>query len=569
MIEFVALIGLEAHAGAYAIMRDAARAEGWQITEMEPCGWIAVRNAGVQRVALESGQAFIVGDTVQMRRLGEERFENEEALCRMLACEGWGRYVVLFLGNDGALSGVFRDPSGAVDCARAQSGRCWIVASQTPDWLVDATNDHPPICWTTVAQVLRDPVLLSSADMLSSWRTVTPGVLHLTGGATRIIWSPSLAARRGRPANEAGLRAVVDATVRDMTRARTSILTEVSGGLDSAIMATALKASGFGGEVIWLNTSGPFAESDERRYARAVVEAMDESLTEVLRTSEDMAAGLAFDHPRTLRPSLNRMDATYDALQAELCDRHDVDAVLTGKGGDVAFFQTATSAILSDQIRDQGPGALFSRTAPVLARRLRRSAWRVLKAGWAGSTSAERPAPPSNLLLSGEVENAPRAVHPWLADLTGLGPGKRQQILGFASNLGLHSPSQRTRRVDLLHPALSQPVMEAVLATPTYQLTRGGHDRLLARNAFADRLPTILLQRRSKAELSGYYGRVLAANLNQLRPHLLEGRLAGQGLINRDQVEAALRVEHLIWQGGYGELMVLALVESWLQAWKR
>lgn len=111
--------------------------------------------------------------------------------------------------------------------------------------------------------------------------------------------------------------------------------------------------------------------------------------------------------------------------------------------------------------------------------------------------------------------------------------------------------------------------MEAVLATPTYQLTKGGHDRLLARDAFADRLPTILLQRRSKAELSGYYGRVLAANLDQLRPHLLEGRLAGQGLIDRDQVEAALRVEHLIWQGGYGELMILALVESWLQAWKR
>lgn len=258
MIEFVALIGLEAHAGAYAIMCDAARAEGWQITEMEPCGWIAVRNAGVQRVALENGQAFIVGDTVPMRRLGEERFEDEEALCRVLAHEGWGRYVVLFIGIDGGLSGVFRDPSGAVDCARAQLGWCWTVASQTPDWLVDATNDHPPICWTTVAQVLRDPVLLSSADMLSSWRTVTPGVLHLTAGATRIIWSPSLVARRGRPANEVRLRAVVDATVRDMTTARTSILTEVSGGLDSAIMATALKASGFGGEVIWLNTSGPF-----------------------------------------------------------------------------------------------------------------------------------------------------------------------------------------------------------------------------------------------------------------------------------------------------------------------
>jgi asparagine synthase (glutamine-hydrolysing) len=109
--------------------------------------------------------------------------------------------------------------------------------------------------------------------------------------------------------------------------------------------------------------------------------------------------------------------------------------------------------------------------------------------------------------------------------------------------------------------------MEAVLATPAYELTRGGHDRLLAREAFADRLPAALIQRRSKAELGGYYGRVLAANIDRLRPHLLEGHLARQGLIDRGQVEAALQVEHLIWQGGYLELMMLSLVESWVSAW--
>jgi len=26
-------------------------------------------------------------------------------------------------------------------------------------------------------------------------------------------------------------------------------------------------------------------------------------------------------------------------------------------------------------------------------------------------------------------------------------------------------------------------------------------------------------------------------------------------------------VEHLIWQGGYAELMILALMESWVSAW--
>lgn len=111
--------------------------------------------------------------------------------------------------------------------------------------------------------------------------------------------------------------------------------------------------------------------------------------------------------------------------------------------------------------------------------------------------------------------------------------------------------------------------MEAVLATPSYELTRGGHDRLLAREAFADRLPDAVVHRRSKAELGGYYGRVVAANIEMLRPHLLEGRLARQGLIDRDQVEAALQLDHLIWQGGYLELMMLALWESWMEAWLR
>ena len=75
------------------------------------------------------------------------------------------------------------------------------------------------------------------------------------------------------------------------------------------------------------------------------------------------------------------------------------------------------------------------------------------------------------------------------------------------------------------------------------------------------------MRRRSKAELGGYYGRVVAANIDRLRPHLLEGRLARQGLIDRGQVEAALSVDHLIWQGGYIELMMLALMESWVAAW--
>lgn len=134
-------------------------------------------------------------------------------------------------------------------------------------------------------------------------------------------------------------------------------------------------------------------------------------------------------------------------------------------------------------------------------------------------------------LLNPELGVGPEA-HPWLTDLEGLGPGKRQQIVGFASNLGLHSPSRRTMSADLLHPALSQPVVEAVLATPTWRLTGGGHDRLLARRAFVDRLPPELVRRRSKAELGAYYGHVVAANIDRLRPPPA-GRTLGETGLDR------------------------------------
>lgn len=566
MTRFVAVLGSEADEGAFQAMKEAARREAWRITEIGSRLWVATDRAVVARLPHASGELLIIGE-VATSSPPLISGKTVDALCRDLSESLWGRYIALLLGPDQVLSGVFRDPSGAVDCAVSRSGSTWLVASDAPAWMIEATNDRPALSWRTVAEVLRDPITLSSADLVSGWKTVPPGGLHLPDGRNRLIWSPAQAARHSSPTDAAGLRATVDAAVTGLVGRRTSVLAEVSGGLDSAIMASSLLAGGFRGRVVWLNTCGPYVESDERAYARAVAETLGVELTIMSRSARDLVDGLALDHPRSLRPSLNRLDAAYDALQADLCEGHGVEGVLTGKGGDVAFMQTASSSILADQIRDRGLGALLTPTAPVLARRMRRSAWRIMRAAL---VSARRPrdyAPSANGLLHPDIREMKGASHPWLADVTDLGPAKRQQVVGFTSNLGLHSGSLRNARADLLHPALSQPVMEAVLATPAYELTRGGHDRLLAREAFADRLPAALIQRRSKSELGGYYGRVLAANIDRLRPHLLEGHLARQGLIDRGQVQAALQVEHLIWQGGYLELMMLSLVESWVSAW--
>lgn len=568
MSRFVAVLGADADAGACRGMKEAACRSGWIITEVGPSFWIAAERASVTRRALNIGDVVLIGETVAGSAMSDGRPDNIDEACLDLTRTVWGRYVAVFLTPNGRLSGVFRDPSGAMDCAVSRRGPAWLIASDTPDWLVDG-HEHSGLSWGAVANVLRDSITLSTADLLQGWKTVWPGALHLPDGRNRTIWSPVQAARRSTSMGAVELRETVDAAVAGLTRQRSSLLVEVSGGLDSAIMAASLRADGFPGQVLWLNTHGPYPESDERAYATAVAEALGVPLTILSRSARDLAKGLALEHPRSFRPSLNRLDAAYDALQADLCEAHGVEGVLTGKGGDVAFLQTASSSILADELRDRGWAVLLGRTAPVLARRMRRSAWRNMRAAIASARRPREYSPSANVLLHPDIRGAENPPHPWLVDMDGVGPGKRQQIVGFASNLGLHSLSRRSERADLLHPALSQPVMEAVLATPSYALTKGGHDRLLAREAFADRLPQALVHRRSKAELGSYYGRVIAANIDRLRPHLLEGNLARQGLIDRDQVEAALQVEHLIWQGGYLELMMLALVESWTKAWLR
>lgn len=526
---------------------------------------IAVDALPLRRIDTSCGPVILIGEAHGDPTLRVD--EDGAARGRALLDALWGGFIAVIFDRADRFLGVLRDPTGAVDCAvRRRPDR--FVAANHVEALILASEQACAPAWDGVAGVLRDWNTLSSASLLEDTRTLPPGGWMDPAGRERQLWSPAHYVRTGRAVDAPRLRGVIDETVRSMARGRGPLLTEVSGGLDSAIMASSYRTTGWSEGSLWLNIFGPFAEADERAYAQAVADRLGVALTSVGRTADSVRSGLDLDHPRTLRPWPNRMDADYDRLQAALCEMHGLSGILTGKGGDVAFFQTPTSAIVADELRLRGAAALWSPTGWVLANRLRRSVWRVARAGIAQALRAPPLRPAVNPLLHPDVRGLPPSPHPWVRDLDGVPPAKRQQVAGFVSNLALHSPSRRSRQARLLHPALAQPVMEAVLATPTPELTGGGHDRLLARQAFADRLPPQLVARRSKGELGAYYGRVVGVNLDRLRPHLLEGRLAREGLIDREQVEAALQIERLIWQGGYVDLMMLALMESWAQAWR-
>lgn len=116
---------------------------------------------------------------------------------------------------------------------------------------------------------------------------------------------------------------------------------------------------------------------------------------------------------------------------------------------------------------------------------------------------------------------------------------------------------------------MAQPLVEACLGVPAPILALGQLDRPYARAAFADRLPPVSLLRRSKGDVSVFFSKSLAASLPTLRPFLLEGRLASQGLIDVDRLEPLLYCEPMIWRDCVGEVMLTATLEAWVRAWER
>lgn len=220
----------------------------------------------------------------------------------------------------------------------------------------------------------------------------------------------------------------------------------------------------------------------------------------------------------------------------------------------MVFFNTPTPVLGVDHLRQIGLWrGLTSPYLPQLAAWTRTSVWRTLAvalnphAAWPSESTV--------------------ADHGWMQGAAGLPPGKRCHIALLAQKLTVHIENQRSRWAEVIHPLLAQPMVEHCLAISTPDLTVGGRDRGLARLAFADRLPPAILARREKGEFATYYGRAVAEGLGFLRPYLLEGRLAAQGLLDRARFETLLTPEALIWRGESFPIMAAVTVEAWLRVW--
>ncbi len=493
------------------------------------------------------------------------------ACARALCACAWGRYVAIL--SDTKAPAIFRDPSGGLEALTWRCGGLTMVASRLAPEILDAVGPPLALDWDRIAGCLASPSSLSGPLALRGVNAIEPGELVARGGETRTsIWVPAMFV--GGPVEPAALaqgRLVrhVDRAVRCMTRDRGPVLAEVSGGLDSAIVASALARLDQVEVVQWLNYYGTGAESDERAFAGAIGDLYGLEITCVAKPSRPIdAQGLAVNAGGA-RPSLMGLDYLRDQDVAQRCVQLGAQAIVTGQGGDAVFLQRLTPLALTDQMRRQGHLALRAGAVRALADWTGTSAWSVLRQALGGNAKA-RPAlaPSGPVFLSREARAVEVPAHPWLCDLDAVAPGKRQQIERLVQSQLVTGDCQRARDVDLLHPLLSQPLVEYSLGLPTDLLTQLRRDRALARQAFSRRLPDAVVHRRSKGDMTGHYGRWVGASLPFLRPFLLEGRLTEQRIIDRETLETLLTAEQLAWGADYVSILFAAVLEAWAQGWE-
>lgn len=243
---------------------------------------------------------------------------------------------------------------------------------------------------------------------------------------------------------------------------------------------------------------------------------------------------------------------------------------MTGNGGDHVFGYSQSAAPVADRYLSSGlgPGVLSSlvdvcrQTGCTMADALRQ-AWGLVRAAPAYRVR------PNPLFLE------PRFIaglgpsdlhHPWLDAPAGALPGKAAHI---ATVLRVQPNLDSSGGIDfpVLNPLVSQPIVEACLAVPTWEWRAQGRDRALARRAFAKDLPPLILDRRVKGTPGRFAARLLDHFRGAIRERLLGGRLAANGIVDTTAVEMALAGDRPVGDLERVRLLELVNAEAWLDHW--
>lgn len=532
---------------------------GWRKTIARP--FVEVFAPSTTRLEIIEGldgHGVIVGEMFDARGRPLSAAERGALACRALDASRaaevvsgfWGRYVLMRRTSGDAA--ILRDPSGALEAVVWRKAGVTVIAPNAPPALDALLPDDLAVDWESLGRLVRRGGSFRHELALGGLLPLAAGALAVigpSGARSRQIWTPAHIYRSAQGQPRPDLRAVVDRTVRALAGERAWV-SEVSGGLDSAIVVSALDDHQRSQVTAWVNHFVDDPEGDERRFARPVVERHGFTLTEVRRRGVTLSEKRLDRTSYGFRPAINDLDTDYNDDIAARIHASGAWGSLTGQGGDAVFFQMPSFLVAIDEVHERSWRARLD-VVHRLARWTGQSLW------------------PASWLKAWREHKRARSTweHPWFDDLKGVPPGKALQISALVNCQTFQGLAVRNRSGPSVHPLLSQPVMEAGLALSSVELTWGGRDRAAAREAYRNVLPPAIFARRSKGELGAFYGGAVAEDLEFLRTYLLDGELAEAGLLPTSLSQDLTR-EAMLWRGGFSKLISLALTEAWLRHWR-
>ncbi|MCC2977129.1 hypothetical protein LK533_10645 [Sphingomonas sp. PL-96] len=483
----------------------------------------------------------------------------------------WGNYVAFACAGAGGVT-IVRAPMGTLPAFVTTIGGALVIASDVHD-LVGVAGITPTINWDFMAGHLAFPHLRARATGLAGIDEVMPGEKLVRNDESSTIsaaWLPwcftgaSLAMEDPVEAAELVRRAVTEA-VSGLVQPFRHPLIELSGGLDSSILAASLRYLGASANAVTVATTDP--EGDEREHARRVADYCGLALA--IRSVPEGIDLTSRDEVRGARPGLPMILRLADRLFGDVADATHADVFVSGTGGDSVFCSPVSAAPAADLLRRFGPGRQFARTVADLAHLRDASIWRVgaMAVRQAFRPPVDRLWPRATAFLDPKMIPSSPPPHAWFDEPALTRPGKRSHVRSILAAMAHLDGYPRHSVAPSIYPLMSQPVVEACLRVPTWLQVRQGRNRAIAREAFRRFLPAGHVDRRTKGGLDGYCSRAIAANRVRLKPYLLDGALAGAGLLDRLELERYLSDPALPADDRRFWLLPLIDAEAWSRSW--
>jgi asparagine synthase (glutamine-hydrolysing) len=537
-------------------------------------------NEGGDCLPLVSNQGIIIGSIFPKygpsRRLSPEDLSDVDAISAgglaTLAERYWGSYVACLIEEDRVT--IARDPAGGMPCYWVETDGLCAVASDA-EILVTTGVLRPVIAWDEIPRYLASKDLPARHTAIEGLRELLSGTALTLGhgrSQLRSFWTPWDHVAADDPWDTASLlerlRRAVDASVGGWSTCFEAVVANISGGLDSSVVASGVARTKAKLSCVTISSDDP--HGDERPFARIMAGSIGSPLSEDRYdlADVDLDSSVVGHLPK---PCGRIHELAYNAALVRQVRSLGGDAVMSGNGGDNIFYNSSSVRPLLDRIRSHGLSPASVSTVRDIARVTRSTPWQVVRA-------AIRLAPRAGAYrwlrevehLTPDIRHIVEAAHyghPWMDGPANALPGKLGHIAMILRMQNHIEGYLRPFDIPVINPLTAQPIMELCLGIPTWRMIDGGIDRSPVRRTFADRLPEAIRERRTKGGPGGFAMSVIDRKSDEVRSRLLDGQLVRRGYLDRAAIEQSLKSGTAMGLG-YMRLLSFLDIEAWIGRWR-